>query len=75
MLTAEAHHWDHAIVEQVIADLKLSPQALPVRIVIANPAGLDCAVIACDLFVDRRSRDDRRGASGIGGADEHARAS
>ncbi len=32
MLTAEAHHRDHAIIEQVIADLNLDPPREFVRV-------------------------------------------
>jgi hypothetical protein len=50
MLTAEAHHRDHAIVEQVIADLKDSALAhLPSGKFTANAAWLACAVMAYNL--------------------------
>lgn len=47
MLTAEATHRDHAIVEQVIAELKNGPLAhLPSGQFAANAAWLACATIA-----------------------------
>jgi hypothetical protein len=50
MLTAEAHHRDHAIVEQVIADLKSSAlHHFPSGRYDANGAWLGCAVIAYNL--------------------------
>jgi hypothetical protein len=50
MLAAEATHRDHAIVEQVIADLKNSALAhLPSGRFTANAAWLACAVIAHNL--------------------------
>jgi hypothetical protein len=50
MLTAEAHHRDHAIVEQVIADLKSSAlQHFPSGRYDANGAWLGCAVISYNL--------------------------
>ncbi len=50
MLTAEAHHRDHAIVEQVIADLKGSAlKHFPSGSFSANGAWLACAVIAYNL--------------------------
>jgi hypothetical protein len=50
MLTAEAHHRDHAIIEQVIADLKDSALAhFPSGKFNANAAWLACAVIAYNL--------------------------
>lgn len=50
MLHAEAHHRDHAIVEQVIADLKNSAMAhFPSGKFNANAAWLTCAVIAYNL--------------------------
>ena len=50
MLTAEAHHRDHAIVEQVIADLKNSALAhFPSKRFNANGAWLACAVMAYNL--------------------------
>lgn len=50
MLTAEAEHRNHAIVEQVIADLKSSALAhLPSGRTNANAAWLACAVIAYNL--------------------------
>ncbi|MEV1291954.1 IS1380 family transposase [Pseudonocardia sp. NPDC049635] len=50
MLAAEATHRDHAIVEQVIADLKDSALAhLPSGRFTANAAWLACAVIAHNL--------------------------
>lgn len=50
MLTAEAHHRDHAIVEQVIADLKNSALAhFPSKRFNANAAWLACAVMAHNL--------------------------
>ena len=50
MLTAEAEHRDHAIVEQVIADLKSSALAhFPSGRMNANGAWLGCAVIAYNL--------------------------
>jgi hypothetical protein len=50
MLLAEAHHRDHAIVEQVIADLKSSAMAhFPSSQMSANAAWLTCAVIAYNL--------------------------
>jgi len=49
-LVAEAHHRDHAIVEQVIADLKSSALAhFPSGMFNANAAWLTCAVIAYNL--------------------------
>jgi hypothetical protein len=50
MLIAEAHHRDHAIVEQVIADLKGSAlKHFPSGSFNANGAWLACAVIAHNL--------------------------
>jgi hypothetical protein len=50
MLIAEAHHRDHAIVEQVIADLKGSAlKHFPSGSFHANGAWLACAVIAYNL--------------------------
>ncbi len=50
MLIAEAHHRDHAIVAQVIADLKGSALAhFPSARMNANAAWLTCAVIAYNL--------------------------
>ncbi len=50
MLTAEAHHRDHAIIEQVIADLKGSALAhFPSGKFTANAAWLACTVIAYNL--------------------------
>jgi hypothetical protein len=50
MLTAEATHRDHAIVEQVIAELKNGPLAhLPSGVFTANAAWLACAAIAHNL--------------------------
>jgi len=50
MLTAEAHHRDHAIIEQVIADLKGSALAhFPSGKFTANAAWLACAVMAYNL--------------------------
>ena len=50
MLIAEAHHRDHAIVEQVIADLKGSAlKHFPSGSFNANGAWLACAVIAYNL--------------------------
>jgi len=50
MLTAEATHRDHAIVEQVIAELKSGPLAhLPSGVFTANAAWLACAAIAHNL--------------------------
>jgi hypothetical protein len=50
MLAAEAAHRDHAVVEQVIADLKNSALAhLPSGVFAANGAWLACAVIAYNL--------------------------
>jgi len=50
MLLAEAHHRDHAIVEQVIADLKSSAlKHFPSSSFNANGAWLACAVIAHNL--------------------------
>jgi Transposase DDE domain group 1 len=50
MLLAEAHHRDHAIVEQVIADLKSSAlKHFPSGSFNANGAWLACAVIAHNL--------------------------
>jgi Transposase DDE domain group 1 len=50
MLAAEATHRDHAIVEQVIAELKNGPLAhLPSGIFTANAAWLACAAIAHNL--------------------------
>ncbi len=50
MLTAEATHRDHAIIEQVIADLKDSALAhLPSGVFTANAAWLVCAAIAHNL--------------------------
>ena len=50
MLIAEAHHRDHAIVEQVIADLKSSAlKHFPSGRFNANGAWLACAVIAYNL--------------------------
>ena len=51
MLTVEAAHRDHAIVEQVIADLKAGPIAhLPSGTFTANAAWLVCAVITHNLL-------------------------
>ena len=50
MLIAEAHHRDHAIVEQVIADLKSSAlKHFPSGSFNANGAWLACAVMAYNL--------------------------
>jgi hypothetical protein len=50
MLQAEAHHRDHAIVEQVIADLKNGPLAhLPSGVFTANAAWTVAATIAFNL--------------------------
>lgn len=50
MLAAEASHRDHAIVEQVIADLKNGPLAhLPSGVFTANAAWLVCAAMAFNL--------------------------
>jgi hypothetical protein len=50
MLEAEASHRDHAIVEQVIADLKNGPLAhLPSGVFTANAAWLVCAAMAFNL--------------------------
>ena len=50
MPAAEATHRDHAIVEQVIAELKNGPLAhLPVGVFTANAAWLACAAIAHNL--------------------------
>jgi hypothetical protein len=50
MLDAEATHRDHAITEEVIADLKNSALAhLPSRVFTANAAWLACAAIAHNL--------------------------
>jgi len=50
MLAAEATHRDHAIVEQVIAELKNGPLAhLPSGRFTANAAWLACATIAFNL--------------------------
>ena len=49
-LPAEAAHRDHAIVEQVIADLKSSAVAhLPSGVFAANGAWVACAAIAYNL--------------------------
>ena len=51
MLEVEAAHRDHAIVEQVIADLKAGPLAhLPSGTFTANAAWLVCAVITHNLL-------------------------
>ncbi len=50
MLAAEATHRDHAIVEQVIAELKNGPLAhLPSGVFTANAAWLTCAAISHNL--------------------------
>jgi len=50
MLDAEAHHRDHAIVEQVIADLKNGPLAhLPSGVFTANAAWTVLATVAFNL--------------------------
>jgi hypothetical protein len=50
MIAAEATHRDHAIIEQVIAELKNGPLAhLPSGIFTANAAWLACAAIAHNL--------------------------
>ena len=50
MIEAEASHRDHAIVEQVIADLKNGPLAhLPSGVFTANAAWLVCAAMAFNL--------------------------
>jgi hypothetical protein len=50
MLAAEATHRDHAIVEQVIAELKNGPLAhLPSGVFTANAAWLVCAAMAHNL--------------------------
>jgi hypothetical protein len=50
MLIAEAHHRDHAIIEQVIADLKSSAlKHFPSGSFNANGAWLACAVMAYNL--------------------------
>lgn len=65
MLTAEAQHRDHAIIEQVIADLKDSALAhLPSGVFTANAAWLVCAAISHNLT---------RAAGALAGA-LHARA-
>ena len=52
MLAAEATHRDHAIIEQVIADLENSALAhLPSGVFTANAAWLVCAAIAHNLTV------------------------
>jgi hypothetical protein len=51
MLAAEASHRDHAIVEQVIAELKNGPLAhLPSGVFTANAAWLVCAAMAHNLL-------------------------
>lgn len=50
LITAEAHHRDHAVIEQVIAELKAGPLAhLPSGRYPANAAWVACAVIAFNL--------------------------
>jgi hypothetical protein len=50
MLAAEATHRDHAVVEQVIAELKNGPLAhLPSGVFTANAAWLACAMMAFNL--------------------------
>ena len=50
MLEAEASRGDHAIIEQVIADLKAGPLAhLPSGMFSANAAWLVCAAMAFNL--------------------------
>ena len=50
LLAAESTHRDHAIVEQVIAELKNGPLAhLPSGVFTANAAWLACAMIAFNL--------------------------
>jgi Transposase DDE domain group 1 len=50
MLAAEATHRDHALVEQVITELKNGPLAhLPSGVFAANAAWLACAAIAHNL--------------------------
>jgi hypothetical protein len=50
MLAAEATHRDHAIIEQVIAELKNGPLAhLPSGVFTANAAWLSCAAIVHNL--------------------------
>jgi hypothetical protein len=50
MLAAEATHRDHAVIEQVIAELKNGPLThLPSRVFTANAAWLTCATIAFNL--------------------------
>ena len=50
ILAAEATHRDHAIIEQVIAELKNGPLAhLPSGVFTANAAWLACAAIAHNL--------------------------
>ena len=50
MLAAEASHRDHAIIEQVIAELKNGPLAhLPSGVFAANAAWLVCAAISHNL--------------------------
>ncbi len=50
LIQAEAHHRDHAIVEQVFADLTSGPMAhMPSGSFAANAAWLACAAIACNL--------------------------
>jgi hypothetical protein len=51
MLSAEATHRDHAIIEQVIAELKNGPLAhLPSGVFAANAAWLVCAAISHNLI-------------------------
>ncbi|MEX5297015.1 IS1380 family transposase [Kocuria sp. CPCC 205268] len=65
MLEAEASHRDHAIVEQVIADLKNGPLAhLPSGVFTANAAWLVCAAMAFNLTR----------AAGVIASKRHARA-
>ena len=63
MLAAEATRRDHAIVEQVIAELKIGPLAhLPSGRFAANAAWLACAAIERKLPVDELRRE-----AGLGG--------
>src|SRR5450830_1830356 len=63
MLDAEAHHRDHAIVEQVIAEVKNGPLAhLPSGVFTANAAWTTLATIAFNLTRD--AADPRRRRTG-----------
>ena len=65
MLEAEASHGDHAIIEQVIADLKAGPLAhQPSGMFSANAAWLVCAAMAFNLTR----------AAGVIASTRHARA-